>query len=151
MATKHKFSESILIAAPREEVFDFTQDYSKRLQWDTFLIRARLLNATHAEVGVRAYCVARNRLGMETEYVSFHRPRVAAVKMTKGPFFFEQFSASWKFVETTPESSTVTFLYSFSLRFPFSIFARMIKRNLRNNVRQRLRDLQRCFDLKDKS
>ncbi|RZJ75956.1 MAG: SRPBCC family protein, partial [Flavobacterium sp.] len=51
MAAKLKFSESILINAPREAVFDFTQDYNKRLKWDSFLIRAELINsATKADV-----------------------------------------------------------------------------------------------------
>jgi hypothetical protein len=84
-----KFSESIDIQGNPEPIFDYTQDYSNRLKWDTFLIEAHLLNnASQAGKGEKAWCVAKNGLGMETEYVSFNRPKVTAVKMTKGPYMF---------------------------------------------------------------
>lgn len=71
-----KFSEKICIRADRESVFDFTQDYNNRLRWDTFLKKADLLHgAEKAEMGVSALCVAQNGLSMETEYVSFNRPK----------------------------------------------------------------------------
>jgi ribosome-associated toxin RatA of RatAB toxin-antitoxin module len=138
-----KFSEKIDIASSQKIVFDFTQDYGKRLKWDTFLKEARLIGgATKAEKGVRAYCVAKIGLGMETEYVSFNRPKVTAIKMTRGPFMFKTFSGSWTFNEFKQSITEVIFLYSFQLRFPFHLFAFFIKRNLQANVRQRLRDLK---------
>jgi hypothetical protein len=82
-----KFTESIIINCSPEFAFDYSQDYSRRLKWDTFLKRADLLEgASEAGSGVKAYCVAQNGLGMETEYLSFNRPKATAVKMTKGPF-----------------------------------------------------------------
>lgn len=82
-----KFKERICIKRLHQDVFDFTQDYKNRLLWDTFLKRAELMGDTdNAAKGVKAYCVARNGFGMETQYVTFNRPKVTAVKMTKGPF-----------------------------------------------------------------
>lgn len=142
-----KFSEKIHIEWTEEIIFDYTQDYTNRLSWDTFLRKAELMNgATNAAKGVRAYCVAKNGLGMETEYVSFNRPHVTAVKMTKGPFLFKTFLGSWNFKKFKPGVTEVTFLYSFELRFPFNLLAYPIKRNLQNNVRQRLRDLKTCIE-----
>ena len=142
-----KFSEKIRIAAEPAAVFDFTQDYASRLVWDTFLRKAVLVEgATSAALGVKAYCVAKNGLGMETEYVSFNRPRVTAVKMTKGPFLFSSFIGSWNFKELPEGATEVTFLYSFGLRFPFTLVAPIIKQNLQSNVRQRLRDLKHCLE-----
>ena len=142
-----KFSEKITIHETPEIIFDYTQDYDQRLGWDTFLKKAVLINgATKADKGVRAYCVAKNGLGMETEYVSFLRPRVTAIKMTKGPFLFKTFSASWNFNEIGSGTTEVTFLYSFTLRFPFSLLRYFIKRNLQRNVRQRLLDLKTCVE-----
>ena len=93
-----KFKKSITINQSSETIFDFTQDYQKRLNWDTFLIKADLINgATAADKGVKAYCVAHNGMGMETEYLTFLRPKVTAIKMTKGPYLFKSFLASWKF------------------------------------------------------
>ncbi len=137
-----KFTETIIIQANQEQVFDFTKDYNKRLKWDTFLKKADLIDgATIADKGVKAYCVAKNGLGMVTEYVTFNRPKVTAIKMTKGPFMFKSFLGSWTFKEIGNKTE-VLFLYSFNLRFPFNLFAKIIKNNLQNNVRQRLIDLK---------
>lgn len=141
-----KFSESIEIAADSELIFDYTQDYNNRLKWDTFLTEAYLLdNAIQADKGVKAWCVFRNGLGMETQYVSFNRPKVTAVKMTKGPYMFKEFAASWTFKEETIGITKVTFLYSFSLRFPFNLARFLVKSILQRNVKKRLVDLKNEF------
>lgn len=138
-----KFVEKIEIKCSTEFAFDYTQDYKQRLTWDTFLKRAELLNgATTADLGVKAYCVAKNGIGMETEYVSFNRPKTTAVKMTKETILFKSFLGSWTFKEIQPELTEVIFLYSFKLRFPFNILTQQIERNLQSNVRQRLIDLK---------
>ena len=101
------------IEADRAQLFALTQDYTRRLEWDSFLKEARLLNgASAAAVGVRAWCVARaSGLGMETEYVTLHAPEVAAVKMTRGPWFLQSFAGSWRFETTGPGWTRVRFRY----------------------------------------
>jgi ribosome-associated toxin RatA of RatAB toxin-antitoxin module len=144
-----KFTDKILINESAEATFDYTQDYNNRLMWDTFLKRAELIGgATMADKGIKAYCVAQNGLGMETEYVTYNRPKVTAIKMTKGPFLFKSFLGSWTFKEIKNNQTEVTFLYSFTLNFPFNLGAFFIKRNLQNNVRQRLLDLKNCIEKK---
>jgi ribosome-associated toxin RatA of RatAB toxin-antitoxin module len=138
-----KFTVSIVINESREHVFDFTQDYNKRLRWDTFLKKANLLNgALIPDKGVKAYCVAKNGLSMVTEYVTYNRPKVTAIRMTEGPFMFKSFLGSWTFKEISADKTEAIFLYSFSLRFPFNILTKYIRRNLHTNVRQRLIDLK---------
>ena len=138
-----KFQEAIHIMAPQNIIFNYTQDYDNRLVWDTFLRKAELIQgATEADKGVKAYCVAHNGLGMETEYVSFNRPKATAIKMTKGPYLFQSFLGSWNFKKVSEKETEVIFLYSFSLRFPFSLFSNFITHNLRKNVKQRLVDLK---------
>jgi len=138
-----KFSESIIINCSQMEVFDYTQDYRNRLMWDTFLKKAELIEgASRAGTGIKAYCVAKNGLGMETEYVSFNRPKATAIKMTRGPFLFKTFLGSWTFKEVDSLTTEVIFLYSFTLRFPFSLITGLIKNNLIANVQQRLIDLK---------
>ena len=39
-----KFTEKLIIDVRPGEVFDFTQDYKKRLIWNTFLKKADLYN-----------------------------------------------------------------------------------------------------------
>jgi ribosome-associated toxin RatA of RatAB toxin-antitoxin module len=98
--------------------------------------------AAAADKGVKAYCVAKNGIGMVTEYVTFNRPKVTAIKMTKGPYLFQTFLGSWTFKPIDPFKTEVIFLYSFTLRFPFNLFASLIRNNLKHNVRQRLIDLK---------
>ena len=106
------FEQSIEIAAPAEVLFSLTQDYGRRLAWDPFLKSAELVGgATAAAVGVKAYCVAKNGYGMETEYVSFNPPRACAVKMTRGPWFLSAFAGSWRFEELGPHRTRVEFRY----------------------------------------
>jgi hypothetical protein len=93
-----RFEHSAVVDGSPEEVFSLTQDYARRLTLDPFLREAVLLNGASAPaVGVRAWCVARSGLGMETEYVSFNPPRVTAVKMIRGPKMLESFAGTWEF------------------------------------------------------
>lgn len=142
-----KFSESIIIRRDAEFLFDYTQDYSRRLVWDSFLKRAELMSGADAAAkGVKAYCVSRHGLGMETIYVSFNRPAATAIKMTRGPWMFKSFLGSWTFRKTAADVTEVIFLYSFTLRFPLNLFNRLMKAILKKNVRHRLLDLKACCE-----
>lgn len=144
-----KFTQNIIINCSQAEAFDYTQDYANRLNWDTFLKKAELIEgATKAGKGIKAYCVAKNGLGMITEYVSFNPPRATAIKMTKGPYLFKSFLGSWNFKEITDSQTEVIFLYYFTLRFPFNLMTPFIKTNLESNVRQRLIDLKTNLEQK---
>jgi Polyketide cyclase / dehydrase and lipid transport len=111
------FECSILIRADRAAVFELTQDYARRLSWDPFLNVARLLGgATGPAVGVRAWCAAWYGLGMETEYVTFAPPGVAAVRMTRGPALLAAFAGTWRFEEAGPAVTRVVFRYHLKAR-----------------------------------
>jgi hypothetical protein len=113
-------AESVEIESTAAEVFDLLHDYARRLEWDPFLRRADLEGgASEAGLGVSTYCVAHWRiggLGMRTVYVSFRRPRVAAVKMTHGPWFLSKFAASISQRESAERRTRVTYKFSFSVR-----------------------------------
>src|SRR5262245_3755773 len=107
------FEHSVLINAAAEDLFALTQDYARRLEWDCFLKSAQLLDgARHAALGVRARCVAKNGLAMETEYISFNPPVTTAVRMTRGPWFLGSFAGSWRFHEESLGPTRVSFTYS---------------------------------------
>jgi hypothetical protein len=109
-----RFEHAAIVDGSPDEVFALTQDYSKRLTWDPFLREARLLGGAGAPaVGVRAWCVSRWRLGMETEYVSFTPPRIAAVRMTRGPALLESFGGAWEFGPEPGGRTVVKFRYQF--------------------------------------
>jgi hypothetical protein len=111
------FERSLVIRGRPADLFALTQDYAVRLRWDPYLREARLLgSATRPAKGVRAWCVAKSGLGMETEYVSFNPPRVAAVRMTRGPAILSSFAGSWRFGEVGPDRTRVAFRYHLAAR-----------------------------------
>lgn len=143
-----KILQSILISEAPEKIFNYTQDYNNRCIWDTFLKEARLIDgAKESAKGVKAWCVAKNGMGMETVYVTYNKPKVTAVKMTKGPYMFKSFAGSWQF-EKEKSQTLVTFTYTYRLRFPYVLLKPFIKSNLNKNVKQRLVDLKNCIENK---
>jgi hypothetical protein len=111
---------SIEVRADPEVVFDRVHDYDRRLEWDTFLQEARLLDgAGRAGLGVKTRCTARSGfagLAMDTVYISFDRPRVAAVKMIQGPGILQNFAASIRQEEIRPGVTRVTYRFQFTTR-----------------------------------
>jgi ribosome-associated toxin RatA of RatAB toxin-antitoxin module len=112
-----KFEHVAVVRADPSRVFDLTQDYARRLSWDPFLRSAELVGGAGAPgVGVRAWCVTHTRIGMETEYVTFAPPRLAAVKMTRGPWMLESFGGAWEFRAADEGATEVAFRYQFRTR-----------------------------------
>lgn len=107
------FEHSIDINATPDDLFALTQNYSRRLEWDSFLKSAIVIgDPNKLSVGSRVVCTAKSGLVMETEYVSFNPPYATAVKMTEGPWFIENFAGSWRFDELNPTLTKVTFRYN---------------------------------------
>ena len=106
--------------APRDRVFDLLHDYERRLQWDTLLSEAYLAEGhQRAGPGAVSVCRGRRRLGhfaLRTEYISFRRPAVAAVKMVNRPPFFETFAATIRHEELPGGSSSLEYKYRFTAR-----------------------------------
>lgn len=111
---------AIEIHSSPEAIFDLIHDYRRRLAWDPFLKEACLLDGARAAgPGVKSRCTARNGFGglaMESVYVSFDRPRVAAVKMTKGPAMLETFAASINQDDIGSGVTRVTYRFNFLTR-----------------------------------
>lgn len=142
---------SEIIPASCEAVFDLVHDYQRRLDWDTLLREAYLTgDATAAGKGVTAICVGRRALGgfaIETRYVSFDRPHVAAVEMINRPPLFGRWAASIRHVAVDARSSKITYTWSFeakprALRW---LFEPVMARVFRWETRKRLRALRDHF------
>ena len=108
------------ICTSREASFDLIHDYSRRLDWDPFLREARLLqDARHAGPGVTARCVARRLAGglaMDTVYISFNRPQVAAVQMIRGPSIFHSFAATIRHDALDENNTRITYVFNFKTK-----------------------------------
>ena len=99
-----------------EQAFDLLHDYQRRLGWDTLLRRACTENDAAPGRGVVAVCTARRRFGgysFRTRYVTFDRPRLAAIKLESRPPFFASWAASVRH-EPLPEGrSTAKYTMTF--------------------------------------
>jgi hypothetical protein len=113
---------SITIAQSATTVFDAVQDYGIRLDWDTMLRRADIVDGQAVGKGVVAVCSARWYLGgfvFRTRYVSFSRPTLAAVTLVKPYFVFDMWSASIRHRDlpaAQSESARSEVTYTVSLR-----------------------------------
>ncbi len=110
----------IEIKQNQADVFDLTQDYSKRLEWDTYLSEAYLLGgAKTADVGVDSLCKNKSGSIMISRYISFNRPNVAAVTLVKGPFILSRFSGAWNIKRIDDMKYLLIFTYHFELKGGF--------------------------------
>lgn len=94
--TAHAVVE-VTIARSSDTVFDVIHDYHRRLAWDTLLRRAETVADEAPSRDVVAVCAAKWHLGglvFATRYVTFDRPRVAAVTLVRPYFVFSMWSAS---------------------------------------------------------
>jgi Polyketide cyclase / dehydrase and lipid transport len=108
---------SEIIPAPSHVVFDLIHDYTRRLEWDT-LLQAAYLDGGDAFAckGVTSVCVGRKSLGgipLRTIYVSFDRPKVAAVKMVNAPVFFQSWAASIRHEDISDQESRIIYQFHF--------------------------------------
>ncbi len=111
---------SEIIPARSAEVFALVHNYDRRLEWDTLLSAAHLTNGhAVAQRGAVSACVGRAAFAamtLTTEYVSFDAPRLAAVKMIRGPWLFDRWAASLKHEDLADGSSRITYAWQFSTR-----------------------------------
>lgn len=115
-----------VLPAPAAEVFAVLHDYPRRLEWDTLLREAYVVDDAEPGVGVEAVCTSRKSLGsisFRTRYVTFRPPipgvaGLAAVTLTKPTSVFESWAASIRHRELTPGISNVTYTLTFACRPP---------------------------------
>lgn len=89
--------QSVIIDRPSPAVFDLVHDYGQRLRWDSMLRQAFMVDDEAPGKGAVAVCAAHWRLGglvFATRYVTFARPRLAAVTLVRPYLIFSMWSAS---------------------------------------------------------
>lgn len=129
-----------LIRGTAESLFDLAQDYKVRMAWDPFPESYSFHGASAPATGVEMTGKAKNGFSMHVRYVSFNRPRVAAIEMVKGPWFFKRFAGAWQFLPESDGVCRVSFKYSVEGRCgPLSpLVTKLLARSLARHARQRL-------------
>jgi hypothetical protein len=140
-----------IIPAARNDVFRLLHDYKRRLEWDTLLQSACLTDGFQsAGLHATAVCKGRALLGgieMETVYVSYRDPDIAAVKMVNRPAFFDSFAASIRHRDLTNGTSRIEYRYSFTARPVWLrwLLHPIMQAILRFETKKRLRGLRKFF------
>ncbi len=139
---------SELLPASSAVVFDLMHDYGRRIEWDTLLTAAYLEgDDPHPGKGVVSVCVGRRWLGgiaIRAVYVSFERPKLAAVKMLNSPLFFDSWAASIRHKDVSANESRITYKFHFTAkpRFLRSILEPVMHRIFLWETRKRLRAMR---------
>ncbi len=111
------------IPASAAEVFDLLHDYERRLEWDTLLQKAYLEDDFPESCkGAISVCQGRAIFGgfaLRTQYVTFERGKVAAVKMLNQPPFFDTFAASIRHSDIGENRSDIVYKVNFTAKPKF--------------------------------
>lgn len=88
-------NRSVLIQSQPEKVWDFTQDWNRRGEWDSSIIASKYLKeSAPAVVQVRA----KGGLSFLVTYKMSDRPRLTTLAMTEmNSFWFKGGGGSWKY------------------------------------------------------
>jgi hypothetical protein len=135
-----------VIPAPAADVFRLVHDYTRRLEWDTLLKRAELVDGcTEACLGATTVCTGRTRtsgLAVQARYIAFRPPSLAAIKMINRPAFLQSLAATIRHRDRDASSSSIEYVLTFAarpkwLRFLLhpimrAAFVRETKRRLRS-------------------
>lgn len=109
-----------IIPASAAAVFALVHDYQRRLEWDTLLREAYLEpEFSEARRGAISVCRGKFLLGgfaLRTQYVSFEKGKLAAVKLLDEPPFFETFAASIRHFEIDAETSEIIYKVNFTAK-----------------------------------
>ena len=143
-----------IIPAPADAVFELIHDYRRRLEWDTLLQEAYLeAGFSEAQCGAISVCRGRTFLGgfaLRTQYISFEKGKVAAVKMLNQPPFFDSFAASIRHLKIDDNHSEVIYKVNFVAkpRWLRGVLHPLMRTIFVWETRKRLRALKIFFQLK---
>lgn len=145
-------NSSTFIKKTQEEVYNLSQDYSLRLEWDPFLKEIDLLNdAKFSKKGVQVRVKSKDNLSMTVEYIFVNSPKSVAMNMISGPFYFEKFAGSWKFEQFSENLTRASFRYNFKIKnycLPF-ILNYFVNKSLQKNMDKRLNSLKNAAEKTD--
>src|SRR5262245_50223347 len=135
---------SIDIAGSPEEVWDFTQDFSKRTSWDTAFSSCELLPAPQRRVFVRSRFVC-----AVLEYKVFDRPQKTTLQMTDvASYIVEGGGGSWTYEAQGGGNTRWTQSNSLVLRDTLlAKFLRpLVRWSLARNTRRSMRKARRILE-----
>lgn len=112
---------SVRIDAPAERVWSVLQDFTRRTEWDTRVVRAKVVTPPPQGKGTRfliTYRVAGLSYEVENEYIVWKPPERSAIRFPdfKRDLYFKSVAGSWRLTPHEDGSTTWTTTVSMSMR-----------------------------------
>ena len=145
---------SVVVPAPRDEVFSYAQDYLRRPQWDRRVRRAYTVGDSELGQGAIVRYVFKGLVGTsfwaEVNYIVYRPPIQSAIKQVRSSFSnpYVEAAGSWHFDEV--EGGT-RFTTRFSYTLGWGVLGRLLDRLVVERVtiretKQSLENLRRRFE-----
>ncbi|MCT4580770.1 MAG: hypothetical protein N4A35_05065 [Flavobacteriales bacterium] len=134
--------EKKLINEEIQTLFEFTQDFEKRVQWDSQTQSINYINAEkQLKKGAQVTVISSNGVRMDTEYTTFTPPHQIAIKMLNQSPIFRAFNGSWIYKRISANQTELTILYEFKLQPLYRLLQPIVLKKTRKNMRNKLEDL----------
>lgn len=128
------FQYSIIINRTPEDVFDFTQDFSKRTLWDKSIVECKLVSEFPER---KAHIKIKEGMTATLEYKLFDRPNKTSLRMTgiSSPLMVEG-GGSWTYVKQDQGATLWTQTNTLSLKKSFigKLLKRFVEKGLERNT-----------------
>ncbi len=100
-------------------LFDLTQDYEQRKQWDSLMKSAELLTPAPVGKGSQLRYTTYTGMSMLVQYCSYKRGKIASINMINDDWLLKKFAGGWRFNFIDEHTTEVIFAYSFEIKiFP---------------------------------
>lgn len=138
-------TESLWIERPPDVVWDFTQDYDRRAEWDPEVLSAEVIQSVpRRRIRIRG----RGGLRGVLEYKLFDRPRRTSVALTEvRSLFVEGGGGSWTYEPKNAGTEwTQTNTVRLKNRLVFWLFASFARHNLERSTRLAMTNAKRLLE-----
>lgn len=140
-------SETLHVERPPEAVFDYTQDYARRSEWDRAVTAATVLSESPRRIRLRV----RGLGAFTVEYRLFRRPeRTSAAFVDLESALIIGGGGSWRY-EPSGHGTEWTQTNTLELRHRRLVWmlAPLVKRNLRSSMRRSMVQAKRRLEAQD--
>lgn len=110
--------KSAYIHAPLELVYQISQDYAHRHDWDPIAKKITVIAGPNHQIQEGTQVLARTNMGMImlVQFVQICPPHRIAIEMLRGPSFIQRFQGVWNLTEVAPNVTEAQFRYLLELK-----------------------------------
>ncbi|MEO1418724.1 MAG: SRPBCC family protein [Bacteroidota bacterium] len=137
--TKHRISTQKAFDRDIEWLFDYTQDFIERKNWDKQTLEIQFMDGhTKLQKGAKVWTKSVEGVIMETEYLAFDPPTKISVRMLNRSSIFKEFIGSWDYISMNHLQTKLKITYDFSLRFPYNLLKPFVFQRIQQNMAKKL-------------